>query len=262
MKWLFLIPLLYITALIATSWVNFFIGGMLAFAFFWLTIPAIILSIYIFIKSIRCTNVFQRIIVGWGIFNILFFLVFTWYRFPQQQCSADIMAEYYEKHAKDFEDLVQSIDEAINDSTSISFDVDFGKISRFSVTSEEDTLTYDSFIHPKQRIDTLMDVVGLTDLELQNICTRLKDLDCSGIHMNKPYLGDSIVVVFRSYGLSTNAFLFFYRPLTQEEKNKFMCDDRFIPYNEKVILRHTATVGAETFSKEEKDAFLKNHKPW
>ena len=172
------------------------------------------------------------------------------------------MAEYYENHAKDFDDLIQSVDEAINDSTSISFDVDFGKISRFSVTSKKDTLTYDSFIHPKQRIDTLMDAIGLTDLEFQNICTRLKDLDCSGIHMNKPYLDDSIVVVFRSYGLSTNAFLFFYRPLTQEEKNKFMCDDRFIPYNEKVILRHTATVGAETFSKEEKDAFLKNHKPW
>ena len=262
MKWLFLIPLLYITALIATSWMNAFVGGVLAFAFFWLTIPAIILSIYIFIKSIRCTNVFQRIIVGWGIFNILFFLVFTWYRFPQQQCSADIMAEYYENHAKDFDDLIQSVDEAINDSTSISFDVDFGKISRFSVTSKKDTLTYDSFIHPKQRIDTLMDVVGLTDSELQNICTRLKDLDCSGIHMNKPYLYDSIVVVFRSYGLSTNAFLFFYRPLTQEEKKIFMYDDRFIPYNEKVILRHTATVGAETFSKEEKEAFLKNHKPW
>ena len=130
MKWLFLIPLLYITALIATSWMNAFIGGVLAFAFFWLTIPAIILSIYIFIKSIRCTNVFQRIIVGWGIFNILFFLVFTWYRFPQQQCSADIMAEYYEKHAKDFDDLIQYVDEAINDNTSISYDVDFGKISR------------------------------------------------------------------------------------------------------------------------------------
>lgn len=262
MKWLFLIPLLYITALIATSWANFFIGGVLAFGFFWLTIPAIILSIYIFIKSIRCTNVFQRIIVGWGIFNVLFFLVFAKYRFPQQLCSANIMAEYYEKHVKDFDDLIQSVDEALNDSTSVSFDVDFGKIWSFSVTSKKDTLAYDRFTHSKQRIDTLMEVVGLTDSELQNICKRLKDLDCSGIYMNKPYLDDSIVVVFRSYGLSTNAFLFFYRPLTQEEKDVFLYDDRYIPYNERVILRHTAPAGAETFSKEEKEEFLKNHKPW
>jgi len=262
MKWLYLIPLLLVTLLIATLWVDIVLGVMLAFGFFWLTIPALILSIYIFIKSIRCSNIFQRIIVGWGIFNVLFLVLLHLYRLPQQQCSADTMAEHYEKHAKDLDDLIQYVNNAMEDSTSFYLFKDLGKISRVNVYTTADTLSYDEFIHSKERIDTLLNAVGISDSEFQNICERLDNLDCNGISMNKPYQNDSVVVIYRTPGFSTNAYILYYRPLTQEEKNRYMYDDRFIPYNEKVIFRHTAPVGAETFSKSEKEEFLRKHKPW
>ena len=264
MKYLFFIPMLLVTIMIALLWLDLFLGLMFIVALFWVSIPAIVFAIYITIKSWRCSNTFQKIIVGWSIFNILFLIVYIRYREPQQVCSPSTMVEHYEKHAADLDKLVQYTANALDDSASMLMDFEMVGMSRLRVSAKNDSVdhVYSSSDAGKVEMDSIMKIVGLTAEEFQNIRSFLKKYGCCGIKMGKSHLEDEVMVIFRYVGFSTNAFLLYYRPLTEDEKKRFMYDDRYIPYNEKMILYHSATVGAETFLKEEKEEFLSKHKPW
>ena len=264
MKYLFIIPMLLVTLMIALIWMDLFLGLMLIVGIFWVSLPAIVLAIYITIKSWRCSNMFQKIIVGWSIFNILFLIVYANYRQPQQLCSPSTMVEHYEKHAADLDNLVQYTANALDDSASMFLDFNLGWKPDLKVSAKNDSVdhVYSSFDAAKVEMDSIMKIVGLTSEEFQNICSLIKKYGCCGIKMGKSHLEDEVMVVFRYIGFSTNAFLLYYRPLTEDEKHRFMQDDRYIPYSEKMILYHSATVGAETFLKEGKEELLNKYKPW
>ena len=100
-----LIPFAIVTAMIVLFWVNDFLGFMISFIFSWVTLPAIVFSIVFFIMGLRLRDIWQRLAVIWGGINVLLVVVYVLAVAPDRRCNPDIMAEHYEKHHAEMEEL-------------------------------------------------------------------------------------------------------------------------------------------------------------
>ncbi len=100
-----LIPFAIVTAIIVLFWVDDLVGFMIAFIFSWVTLPAIGFSIAFFIQGLRWRDIWQRTAVIWGGINVLAVIVYVLAVAPGRRCDPDIMAEHYEKHHAEMEEL-------------------------------------------------------------------------------------------------------------------------------------------------------------
>ena len=71
-----LIPFAIVTAIIISIWIGKDIGFFVFVFFWWLWIPALIISIVLFFASIRCRNKWELATVIWGAVNVLLLSVF------------------------------------------------------------------------------------------------------------------------------------------------------------------------------------------
>lgn len=257
------LSMLIVTVLIVLFWIDDFIAFMIAISLFFLFIPAIIAAIYFTIKSWRLSNRWQKGLFGWGIFNLLFLLAYLVFRLPAQRCSVPLMAEHYEKNAKNMEELIEYIDKALDDSAAICLEFEHGKASIFHVASKGDSLMSCHWDDAEMKKDSLMKVVGLTRDEYESIYSRLRSIDCIGFEMNKSHLKNETIINFRRVGMGMYSFVLYNSPMNQDEKDKYLNDGQYIPYNEMVVFMYGGgAFGLQTFPNEEKETFLLKHKPW
>ena len=255
--------MLIVTILIVLFWIDDFVAFMITFFLLFLSIPAIIAAVYFTIKSYRLSNRWQKGLFVWGIFNLLFFLAYLLFRLPTQRCSVPLMAEHYEKNAKEMEELIEYIDKSLDDSTSVHLEFEFGKASIFHVASKGDPFMSCHWDDAEVKKDSLMRVVGLTRDEYDNIHSRLSSIDCIGFEMTKSHLKNETIIHFRRVGLGMYSFILYNRPMNQDEKDNYMNDGQYIPYNEKVIFMYDGgAIGRQVFPNDEKEGFLLRHKPW
>lgn len=255
--------MLLVTILILLLWIDTFVSFMVAFLGALLLIPSIIAVIYITIASRRMENKSQKILFGWGIFIILSFIAYWTFQHPKQQCNATIMAEHYEKHSKEMEQFISYLDSALDDSTSVQLEFEFGKASIFHVAAKRDSVWSYHEDDAEEKKDSLMQVIGLTPAEYEKIHDYLSSMDYVGVEMTKSHLNAETVINFRRVGMGMYSYVLYNTPLSTKEKEKYMSDDMYIPYSEKVVFMYGGgAFGRQTFPSEEKEAFLKEHKPW
>ena len=84
-----LIPFAIVTAMIVLLWVDDFLCFILSFFCFWITLPAILLSIVSFIKGVRWRDIWQRIAVVWGGLNLLMLILYFLVQEPNQRCDPE-----------------------------------------------------------------------------------------------------------------------------------------------------------------------------
>ena len=258
------IPMLIITALILLLWVW---GDKFIMVFFLIFIIPIVLvciiaSIIFMIKSRKLATTGQRVLFFWGIFNVLFFIVYCVLELPKHRCNPDIMAEHYEKYAKEMEELVAYTDHALEDSAHITLEFECGKPSIFHVQAKNDSLVFcnwDENALGKQ--DSLLRVVGLTKEEFENIRERLDDMGCIGIRMTQGQKWAEIW--FRRVGMGMYSYRLANVPMSQEEKKECLDNEEYIPYNDRVVFEYGGgAFGSQNFPAEQKEEFLRKHKPW
>ena len=100
-----LIPFAVVTAVIVLFWVDDFLGFVISLIFSWIPPLAIGLSIVFFIMGLRWRDIWQRIAVIWGGINVLLVVIYVLAVAPERRCNPDIMAEHYEKHHAEMEEL-------------------------------------------------------------------------------------------------------------------------------------------------------------
>ena len=257
------IPMLLVTMLIVLFWIDPFIAFFAAILGALLFIPSIIAVICITITSRRMENKSQKFMFGWGLFIVLFSIVYLVFQHPRQQCDATIMAKHYEKKAKDMEQFISYLDRALGDSASIQLEFEYGKASIFHVAAKGDSSMSCHWDDAEEKKDSLMQVVGLSPAEYDKIHDYLRSLDCIGVEMTKAHLNAETVINFRRVGLGMYSFVLYSTPISAKEKEEYMSDDMYIPYNDKVVFMYGGgAFGSQAFPSEEKKAFLKEHKPW
>lgn len=256
--------MLYITILILLFWIDDTIALMIGASLFFITLPAVIITIYSVITSIPMNNRHGRTLLYWGLFNVLLLFAYFMFRQSSQGCDAFIMAEHYEKNSWRINDFIKYINSVFDDKTSVQIEFEDEKLSSFHVSSPCDTFMYCFWDEDAEvKKDSLMKVVGLTHAEYDNIHRKLKELDCVGFQITKSHPNDIVTIYFRRWGLGMYSFLIFQRPMTQDEKDAITSDGEYIPYNEKVAFHFGGGgFGPQVFPSEEKRRFMNTHNAW
>lgn len=258
-----LLPFPTVTAIIVLFWIDDFMAIWIAAIFWWLTLPAIILSIVFFFMGLRWRNVWQRIAVVWGGVNVLLLVAYLIFQVPNQQCDPDIMAKHYEKHRAQMEELHRYVGEAIADSCAVTIKFDGKEIDRFHVTGPHDDIPSMHWNEEALALkDSLMAVVGLTEEECEGIRQRLREMGCKGIEYSQ-LTPERIVLIFRYVGFGGYDYIIYNRPMTDEEKASALEDMTLIPYSDRCVFQYDGgAVGPQVFNKEFKEDYLQQHQPW
>lgn len=254
-----LIPFAIVTAIIISIWIGKDIGFFVFVFFWWLWIPALIISIVLFFASIRCRNKWELATVIWGAVNVLLLAVF--FMLPGQKCNPDVMATHYDKHHTEMEDLHRYVQSAIADSCDITLEFNGNKLERFYVKGPDKRYLPYSGKKAEQNKDSLMTIVRLSQEEYDNICKQLKDMGCIGIDYSQS-TPERLMIWFRRVGWGLYCYTLLDRPMTDEEKASAM-NGAVIPYNDHCYFNYYGgAVGQETFPEKVREDFLRKHKPW
>lgn len=259
-----IIPMLLVTSLICMFWLDDFIAILVFALCFYIFVPSIIASVFITLFSCRLANRWQKYLFGWGIFNLLFFLAYLTFSSPSKDCNAFLMAEHYKENVREMEEFLQYVDEALDDSASIHLEFEEGEPVIFHVAAKGDTeMSYHWRGAAERNKEMLMKTVGLTQEEYENIRKRLNKMDCIGFEMFSSHRADKSILYFKRVLAGMYSFVLYHRPINQDEKDEYMRDWQYIPYNEQVIFMYGGgAFGPQTFPKEEREDFLLKHKPW
>ena len=253
-----LLPFFIVTAMLINMIIEPFI--IIAFAILWfISLPIIALSIFIFFKNIRCRNVWQRTTTIWGIVNIVL-LTFALIIDARSDCNPDIMAKHYDEYQTNMKDLHSYMKNAIDDSCAVELEFKYKVLKTIRVkynTQDGDKETYTT-----TNKKNLMAAIGLTSEECNTIRKKLKQMECIGIEYSQ-YTPEEIQINFRRVGMGRYSYNIYSRPLTEEEKCNAIEDYALIPYNEHCIFEYGGgAIGPQTFTNEVKYNFMKNHQPW
>lgn len=256
------IPLLITTVVVLLFFYDDFIAFMLCFASFFIVIPAIVISIILFIKSFSFSNTSWKVYFAWGLVDVLLVVGYNIFVAPDTVCNPDIMAEHYEKNALKMKELIQYTNQALDDSAAIQLEFEHGDISIFHVSSKRDSLWSSHWNEDAEdKKDSLRAVVGLTSDELEEIQDRLDELGCIGISTKKDRA--SCVIYFRRVVMGMYSYILFDEPMDEKEKEYYMGDPAYIPYSETVVFEYGGgAIGLQVFPSNQRDSFLSVHKPW
>ena len=255
-----LLPKLIVSILIAIFWIDYYVAGTIVIFGFIIIVPAIIYAIYQTITSRKLSDKWQKVLFTWGIFNLLFFCAYIVFWYPIQGCNANKMAEHYDKNSQKIEELVKYIEEAQDDSTVLVLEFSQEDVSRFHISTNKgscETCGEDAGI----KKDSLMQEVGLTHNEYENIRAQLNEINCIGIVSNKIYPEDGVTIYFKREGWGMYSFIIHNSPINQKQKDMYMNFKSYIPYNNRVIFKYeSGSIGSDSFPKKGKEKFMSKHK--
>ena len=257
-----LVPFPIVTAVIILIWKDVLFGAMIAAALWWLTIPAIILSIVFFFMGLHRRDNWEHAAVILGIANLLLFIIFLLVQLPKQHCDADTMGKHYEKYHTEMEELHCYVKASVADSCGVMLEFSGNKIESFRVHGPLDDKYFGGRKKDVLQLkDSLMTVVGLTDEEFDGIHQRLKSMDCIGIRYSQT-TPESISIMFRYVEFVLYSYNIYSRPMTDEEKHTAMKYPEFIPYNEYCTFEFEGgAIGPQSWGNEKND-YLNQHQPW
>lgn len=203
------------------------------------------------IHSIKIGGAHETAIVVFSVILFLAFVLFFVARIPSYGCSPDLMAKHYNEKGPEIESLVAFTQSALDEGQTMWLEFEHGKVSMFHTTSECHWGDADSLR------TSLMAEVGLDEDEFQFIKKELKRIRCISVDTSSP---DYCDVGYKRVGMGMYTYRIFYSPMNDEQKEKALSDLQFIPYNERVVFMFGGgAIGAQTFSKEEKEAFIQKH---
>lgn len=238
-----------------------FIADMLLVLGWWFVFPLIVWAIIVFLRSLWKKCHLWKIYLIWGCAIIL--LIGAFFLSPTRfgtRCNPDIMAEHYDENKSEFQDLIDYTSQSLDKEAQMQLEFEHGKISIFHVMGKNDSIWSCNWdVYSEDRIDSLMQVVGLDHDELKNTQRKLKKLGCISIEIN-PRLSDYVDIGFRRVDMGMYSYRIYNRPLNAEEKKEYLDDPMFIPYTDKVLLMYGGgAIGPQSFGEDIKKDFMKKH---
>lgn len=257
-----LLPTLLVTVVLVFLLYDSFVLLLVLAMFAWVVLPAAVAALWLWVRSFRRITIAARVHRVWGGLNLLLLvgLVVWWFSQPP---APERMAQHYDRHADELDQLALYTRQALDDSAYLHIEFDHGQPSLFHVQCSTDNLISHHWGDDAQaHRDSLMAVVGLSDQEYREIRSRLRRLRCIGISVqNRPSDSSAVVVDYYREAMGMYSYNLFFRPLTPEEEELFRTDLMYIPYTPHVVFQYAGgAIGPQTFSQQQKRDFLNSRK--
>ena len=207
----YVLPSLGITFILLVWWKLDYLLIWVLMIVGWIIIPLALITIFTS-RKLSCFRHFATL--GITVFNIVFFLLFLIFEYPQRRCNPDIMQSYYESHKTELDSLCNYARSIVNDG--YDYHVEF-----------EDGVN----------IRSLQKEMGIDDKELKELKNRLDALGCFSVYVPSENNGP-IEIGFRRVSMSAYFFVIFPDSMGDEKYKHYLEDVRYIPYNHRVIFEY------------------------
>ena len=258
-KYISLIPMCFVSLFVWLLTDDPFMAYLLLIFGCWFVLPLIVWAIIVFLQSFWTKGLLWKIYKIWGCAIILLLVAFfiSPTRFGTR-CSPDIMAEHYDKNKSGIQELIEYTNQSLDKGAGMHLEFEHGKISIFHVTGKNGLIWSSNWdVRSEERIDSLMQVVGLNHEELYNIRRKLKKLGCISIKTSNAF-ADYNVIGFRRVGLGMYSYRIYNRPMNAKEKKEYDENPMFIPYTDRIVFEYGGgAIGSQTFGEEIKEDFMK-----
>lgn len=249
------ISVIIVSAAIILLWVDKLVGILIVAFAFLLVIPAFVISVISVFTSLRFNTRHKRIFLVWHVANILAILL--WIFNPNDRCDAHVMERHYVKYQAQMEDLYHKVRQQLNPGRSIYIEFEKGKVSAFSVFTD-DKQGGNSWDPSEEKIDSLLMISGLDRTDLNDIENTLDNIHCISIAVStssdEPY-----EIGFRRILLDKYDFIIYPYVLSQEEQERVASDPGNIQYSPHVVFRYnTGAIGNWNFPG--KEEYLQSRK--
>ena len=225
----YVLPSLGITFILLVWWKLDYLLIWVLMIVGWIIIPLALITIFTS-RKLSCFRHFATL--GITVLNIVFFLLFLTFEYPQRRCNPDIMQSYYESHKTELDSLCNYARSIVNDG--YDYHVEF-----------EDGVN----------IRSLQKEMGIDDKELKELKNRLDALGCFSVYVPSENNGP-IEIGFRRVSMSAYYFVIFPDSMGEENYRIYMNDVGYIPYNHQVVFEYgSPAFGDMTFPG--RDKYLK-----
>ena len=142
-------------------------------------VPFVLSSVAFFFSSLRLRTPFHRVMVAWGILNMLLAaIVITETRRAARAVNPDEMVACYHRHSDELRSLADYAWHAVDPGAWMYLEFEKGKVSIFSVPGELNS-------HDNIDVDACCQAVGLSDEEFDEIHRRLDMLGCISVELSR-----------------------------------------------------------------------------
>jgi hypothetical protein len=215
----YVLPSLGITFILLVWWKLDYLLIWVLMIVGWIIIPLALITIFTS-RKLSCFRHFATL--GITVFNIVFFLLFLTFEYPQRRCNPDIMQSYYESHKTELDSLCNYARSIVNDG--YDYHVEF-----------EDGVN----------IRSLQKEMGIDDKELKELKNRLDALGCFSVYVPSENNGP-IEIGFRRVSMSAYYFVIFPDSIGEENYRNYMNDVGYIPYNHRVVFEYGSPAFGDT----------------
>ena len=215
----YVLPSLGITFILLVLWKLDYLLIWVLMIVGWIIIPLALITIFAS-RKLSCFRHFATL--GITVFNIVFFLLFLAFEYPQRRCNPDIMQSYYESHKAELDSLCNYARSIVNDE--YDYHVEF-----------EDGVN----------IRSLQKEMGIDDKELKELKNRLDALGCFSVYVPNENNGP-IEIGFRRVSMSAYYFVIFPDSMGEENYRNYMNDVGYIPYNHRVVFEYGSPAFGDT----------------
>ena len=139
------------------------------------------------------------------------------------------MAEHYDNNKSELQELIDYTNHSLYKGAEMRLEFEHDGISIFHVKRNDSIWSCNWDVSSDEKIDSLMQVVGLDQEELKNIRRKLRKLGCISIETATTH-SDYADIGFRRVGLGKYSYRIYNRSMNPEEKKEYDEDPMFIPY--------------------------------
>ena len=259
-KYISLIPMCFVSWFVWLMKDDPFFAGLLFIFGCWFVWPLIVWAIMVFLQSFWTKGFLWKIYLIWGC--VIIILVGAYFISPAKfgnKCNPDIMAEHYDNNKSELQELINYTNHSLDKGAEMRLEFGHGGISIFHVKRNDSIWSCNWDVSSDEKIDSLMQVVGLDHEELKNIRRKLRKLGCISIKTATTH-SDYADIGFRRVGLGMYFYRIYSRPMNAEEKKEYDEDPMFIPYTDRVVFEYGGgAIGPQSFGEEIKEEFMKKH---
>lgn len=233
-----------LSAAIILLWIDKLVGFMIVAISFLFVIPAFVISLISFFKSLKFNTRHKRIFLIWHVANILAVLLMIFN--PNDRCDAHIMEEHYIKYHAQMESLYHKVSQQLKPGCSIYIEFEERKLSLFTVSTDGNHGGNSCNLN-EENIDSLLMASGLDRKALNDIENTLDDIHCISIAVSaspdQPY-----EIGFRRILMDKYDFVIYPYALSQKEQERVASDPGNILYSPHVVFRYgTGAIGNSNF---------------
>ena len=207
----YVLPSLGITFILLVLWKLDYLLIWVLVIVGWIIIPLALITIF---ASRKLSSFRHFATLGITVFNLVFFLLFLAFEYPQRRCNPDIMQSYYESHKAELDSLCNYARSIANDGYDYHVEFENGV-----------------------NIRSLQKGMGIDDKELKGLKNRLDALGCFSVYVPSDKNG-AIEIGFRRVSMSAYYFVIFPDSMGDEDYRNYMNDVGYIPYNHRVVFEY------------------------